>query len=169
MKTRCCRARCAKGLQCSGWRRNAPTDGKHEPTTLPPIRTARLLESGGNGQYPSKDFLRGHGLREARSEARTTHNGLKDIGFILFFKKSFISVVDSQGCNNFCCTTKWFSYTCTYTQACPSVYYAFFTCKAQPLCSPSRRHMIFLISWSQRQYRARGKLGERMIRNSILK
>ena len=31
-----------------------------------------------------------------------------------FFFKFYYSIVDLKGCDNFCCTKKWFRYTCTH-------------------------------------------------------
>ena len=36
--------------------------------------------------------------------------------FFSFFLKFDGSLVDLQGCDHFCCTTKWFSYTCQHIQ-----------------------------------------------------
>ena len=33
----------------------------------------------------------------------------------LFLLKFYWNMVDLQGCDHFCCTTKWFTYTCTHT------------------------------------------------------
>ena len=46
--------------------------------------------------------------------------GKERILYIFFFPHFFKfnwSIVDLQGCDNFCCTTKWFSYTCTHIRS----------------------------------------------------
>ena len=32
-----------------------------------------------------------------------------------FYRKFYWSIIDLQGCDNFCCTAKWFSFTCSHT------------------------------------------------------
>ena len=67
---------------------------------------------------------------------------------ISFFKKLFYwSIIDLQGCVNFCCIAKWFSYTC----CCCSVAKPC-TTLGNPTAAACQPSLSFTISWSSLKF-----------------